>query len=202
MSKLRGSLFTITAPSGTGKTTVVKKLLEQVDLKLSISHTTRESRENERNGVDYFFISLEDFKVLIEGDQFIEHAKVYGNYYGTSKQWLLDQINMGNNILLEIDEQGAGEIKQVFPNAISIFILPPSYSDLEERLLQRKESPKNIKHRLSRAKDEIKQVINFDYVVFNKDLKQCLSDLVTIVNSAKHRSIFIDYPALAEKWDL
>ncbi len=185
-----GSLFTVTAPSGAGKSSLLVALIRQdPTLRLSISHTTRQPRRGEENGRDYFFTTEIDFKKRLDQGEFLEHAFVHGNYYGTSKQAVLDQLNEGHDILLEIDWQGARQIGALFPETVSIFILPPSISALKDRLDKRgQDSQEVIKQRIDAADSEIQHASEFDYVIINDDFDQALAKLVAIVEAARCRT--------------
>ena len=182
------SLFIVSAPSGAGKTTLVKHLLmRDKNVQLSISTTTRAPREGEKNGVDYFFTSVADFKEKIAQNAFAEYAEVHGNFYGTSKEWLESALTK-NDVLLEIDVQGAAQIKKVFPQAISIFILPPSLEILKERLTGRHtDSDEVIKKRLAAAFDELRTAVDFDYAIMNDHLASAADELCAVVKAARCR---------------
>ncbi|WP_423063503.1 guanylate kinase [Candidiatus Paracoxiella cheracis] len=182
MSKL-GNLFIVAAPSGTGKTTLVNALMEKVDdLKISISYTTRSPRPGDQEGIDYFFIDESKFKQMEKEDAFLEHAEVYGYHYGTGKEWVTQQLNAGIDVLLEIDWQGAQQIRRLFPPALSILILPPSIKALHERLLKRQQDdPAVVEERLAMAKAELEHYKEFNYLVVNDDFNQALGELMCIV---------------------
>lgn len=183
---MSGQLFIVAAPSGAGKTTLVKRLLAEDPVRLSISHTTRAPRDGEVDGVAYHFIDVERFKQQIELGGFLEWAEVHGNYYGTSKAWIAMELAAGRDVLLEIDWQGAAQVRQVFPSAIGIFILPPSMEELTRRLVGRgTDSEAVIARRLAAAQDEMRHVGEFDYVIINDDLEQALADLVTVVKASR-----------------
>lgn len=178
----RGIIFVISAPSGTGKTTLCERLLKILpDLKMSISHTTRQPRPYEKNGIDYFFVDEKSFKKMIANDEFIEWAEVYGNFYGTSKKVIFDLIKEGYDILLDIDTQGAKNIRKLYPDSVLIFILPPSLEELEKRLLLRNEDRDIIDKRLSKASQEISQYKFYDYIVINDSIEEALNDLLCII---------------------
>lgn len=202
-SATAGNLFLIVAPSGAGKSTLVNALLKQDNtLKLSISYTTRLPRPVEQQGQDYHFISVADFLSRKEKDEFLECAEVHGNYYGTSKLWILKQIQSGNDVILEIDWQGARQVKTLFTKAVEIFILPPSLKTLEERLKARgQDEPHIITRRLLAAGGEIAHATEADYVIVNQDRQQALNNLSAIVSAtrlrlhsqyAKHLHLFTD----------
>ncbi|MEN2994311.1 MAG: guanylate kinase [Thermodesulfovibrio sp.] len=182
----KGIIFVISAPSGTGKTTLCERLLKILpDLRMSVSHTTRKPRANEKDGVDYFFIDKEKFEQMIANDEFIEWAEVYGNFYGTSKKVISDLVKGGYDILLDIDTQGARNIKKLYPDSVLIFILPPSLKELERRLLLRNEDKEVISKRLSKASDEILQYKFYDYIVINDEIERTLNDLLCIIHAER-----------------
>lgn len=180
-----GHIFIVSAASGTGKTTLVSRLsARQPNIRISISHTTRMPREGEQNGVHYHFVSRSKFEDMIASNAFIEHANVYGNYYGTSLQAVESLTQQGYNVILEIDVQGAEQIRRLLPNATSIFILPPSMTELTERLKNRgTDSEDVIAYRLAKSREEIEQSLLFDYVIVNQDLNQAEQDLLAIIRS-------------------
>lgn len=195
----KGIIFVISAPSGTGKTTLCEKLLKLLpDLKLSISHTTRKPRNGERNGIDYYFIDKETFKKMIDTDEFVEWAEVYGNFYGTSKKAINSLISNGYDILLDIDTQGAKNIKKLHPDSVLIFILPPSLDELERRLINRNEDKNVIKLRLSKASQEISQYKFYDYVVINDNIEQASSNLLCIIHAERLKTKRIDNSKIDE----
>jgi len=184
------NLFIITAPSGCGKTTLVRALSEKMKQKIkkSVSYTTRARRSNEKNDEDYHFISAAEFQKKIQSHDFLEYAKIYDCYYGTCKKWVLEQLSQGVDVILEIDWQGARQIKQHIPDSISIFILPPSISTLEDRLYKRKQDTSNsIKQRLALAQSEVSHYTEFDYLVINNELEKAVADLKHIVLAARAR---------------
>ena len=161
---MQGNIFVISAASGTGKTTLIARLLQHhSDIRVSVSHTTRAPRRGEENGKHYHFVSVPEFERMIEEGQFVEYAKVYGNYYGTSTQSLESLTRQGVDVILEIDTQGAEQIRRLLPQAYSIFIAPPSLATLEQRLRQRAaDAPQVIAVRLAEARNEIEQARLFD----------------------------------------
>lgn len=182
----KGRLIVISAPSGAGKTTLVAALLKAMPkLKLSISHTTRVIRPGEEDGLDYYFVSEQDFKKYLDARDFLEYAKVYNYYYGTSKVWVEEQLNKGEDIILEIDWQGARQIKAMFDeDALFIYILPPSLAVLKDRLQKRaQDKPEVIDARFSKAKEDISHYKEFDYLVVNDDLELATKQLVSIITS-------------------
>lgn len=180
---MSGNLFIISAPSGAGKTSLVSALLKQNrQISLSISYTTRAPRPGEANGRDYHFISREMFLEMAKDGDFLESAEVYGNFYGTSQPWIEKELAAGHDILLEIDWQGAAQVRKLMPQAISIFILPPSLSALESRLKGRgQDSDEVIARRLQAAQEDISHVAEFDYVIINDKLDEALRQLDAIV---------------------
>lgn len=187
MQDLLGNLFIISAPSGAGKSTLINALLKQhADMQLSVSHTTRSPRPGESNGVQYHFTDVPAFKQLIEQEQFIEWAEVFGNYYGTSKAALADKLAQGIDVFLDIDWQGARQIKQQLPFVTSIFILPPSVAALEQRLNQRGQDSKEvIAGRMAKARDEISHADEYDYWVVNDDLELALQQFSGIIQTQR-----------------
>jgi len=179
----KGKIFVVAAPSGAGKTTIVKNILSNLpELALSISATTRKKREHEINGVDYHFISEEEFLKKIEENGFVEWEKFYDYYYGTPKGFIEGKIKSGISVLLEIDVKGALNIKLIYPDAILIYISPPSFEVLVERLKNRKTEDENdLKKRIERAKMELSLKDKFDYLVVNKDLNTAVSEVKTII---------------------
>lgn len=184
-----GTLFIVTAPSGAGKTTLVKGLLEaDRGVQLSISYTTRDPRSGEVDGREYHFVSVNRFRELRDAGEFIEWAEVHGNYYGTSKAWLRGELDAGRDTLVEIDWQGAQQVRKVFSEAVGIFILPPSMDELENRLRGRgTDSEDVIVRRLLAARGEMRHVSEFDYVIINNELPDALGDLVAVVRAARLR---------------
>lgn len=185
--KPRGLLIVISAPSGTGKTTLSHMLLKAFpDMDFSISYTTRKPRIGEVNGKDYFFIDRETFKRMIKEGDFLEWATVYGHLYGTSKSQVTEALKDGKNILLDIDTQGALNVKKNFPGAVLIFILPPSLNELRKRLKKRgTDNEKTIEKRLKMAKKEIKNALHYDYIVINDVLEVAFEKLKSIITAEK-----------------
>jgi len=179
---MKGNLFIISSPSGGGKGTLIKKLLEEVpNVSYSVSYTTRQARDGEENGKDYIFVSGEEFKRLIAEDEFIEYAVVHGNFYGTSRSKIEKETSEGKDVILEIDVQGARIIREKVPDAIGVFILPPSYEVLSRRLFERNtESGETLGVRLNNAKQEVKAFEDFDYVIINDEVENASSSLQTI----------------------
>lgn len=184
-----GTLYIISAASGTGKTSLVQALLEKnSNLKVSISHTTREKRAGEQNGVNYHFVSINEFQDMIAAAKFLEFAQVFTNYYGTSQQWVEDTLVAGYDVILEIDWQGAQQIRRLMPAAISIFILPPNKQALYDRLKKRnQDKPDIIAKRLQGAQNEISHCPEYDYVVINDNFDTALADLLAIIRSQRLR---------------
>jgi guanylate kinase len=184
---MAGLLFVVAAASGTGKTSLVKALLEHTpDLTLSVSHTTRDIRPGETQGVHYHFTPKDRFLEMICDGYFIEHAEVFGNYYGTSHTGITTQLEQGHDVLLEIDWQGAAQVRNIFPNSIQIFIVPPSLDALRERLSNRgQDSVEVIQTRLKGAVEEIRQHVNFDYLIVNDVFEDALKDLQSIIRAAR-----------------
>lgn len=185
-----GCLFIVAAPSGGGKTSLVRHLVEHIDrIAVSVSHTTRTMRPGENHGVDYFFVPLEEFQTMIARQAFIEHAQVFDHFYGTSYAQISERLNQGIDIVLDIDWQGAQQIKLHFPEAVSIFILPPALSALHERLIQRRQDDDTvIALRMQRAQNELQHYAEFDYLIVNDDFAQAAQDLATIVSAQRLRT--------------
>ena len=184
---MQGNLYIVAAPSGAGKTTLVHLLLAQTPaLRLSISTTTRTPRPGEQDGREYHFVSVADFQARIADGAFLEWAEVHGNFYGTSRAWIAAEMTAGNDVLLEIDWQGAAQVRQHFPQAIGIFILPPSMDVLTRRLTGRgTDSADVIARRLRAAREEMRHVAEFEYVIINDVLQVALADLQAILRSTR-----------------
>ena len=182
-----GQIYIISAASGTGKTTIVGQVLQRdARLRLSISHTTRPVRTGEVHGKDYFFVDVEEFKALIAKQEFLEYAQVYDNFYGTNANVVRDLQAQGHDVILEIDIQGATQIRDILPDAISIFIAPPSMHELEQRLVGRgTDSEEVIAKRLGKARFEINQARYFDYIVINDDLERACCDVLSIMETQR-----------------
>ena len=193
-----GTLFIIAAPSGAGKTSIIKSVTtEDNNIDVSISYTTRQARADENDGEEYHFISENEFKDLIKIDYFLEYAKVFGNYYGTSKGWVEQEMFTGRNFILEIDWQGALQIKSQIRNSVSIFVLPPSYKTLRARLTSRKkDNLEIIEQRMDAACEEISHYRDFEYIVINDDFKSAVKEIKAIITAtnlgACRQSTFYD----------
>jgi guanylate kinase len=197
-----GNLFMVVAPSGAGKSTLVNALLAQdTAIRLSVSYTTRKPRPNEQDGHAYHFISVEEFFARRARGEFLESAEVHGNYYGTSRLWISDQMKSGHDVLLEIDWQGAQQVRKQFRNAVGVFILPPSLEALEDRLKKRgQDEPNVIVRRLLAAGSEIAHAPEAEYVVINEQFDRALAELECIVRAtrlrfgsqrARHHELFV-----------
>jgi len=184
---MSGNLFIITAPSGAGKTSLVKELLAaDPNVQLSVSYTTRPPRPGEIGGKDYHFVSLETFIEMLGKGEFLESAEVYGNRYGTSQTWINRETAIGKDILLEIDWQGAAQVRKLLPEAIGIFILPPSLDTLRWRLKNRsQDSDQVIERRMQAAREDISHVSEFDYVIINNNFNEAVQDLLATVRAAR-----------------
>lgn len=183
----RGTLFVITAPSGAGKTSLVKALVDRVeDLSVSISHTTRPKRPAEVHELSYYFVDAAEFQRMVEAGEFLEHAEVYGNHYGTSKGWVERTLADGQDVILEIDWQGAEAAQVLMPESVSIFVLPPSIEALAERLGARQQDPESvIAGRLAEATADVARYSSFDFLVLNADFDQALNDIEAIVRAER-----------------
>ena len=183
MTQTRGNLFILSAPSGAGKSSLIGALLKKhSDMKVSVSHTTRSPRPGEENGVHYHFVSVDEFKALIEKNDFFEWAQVFDNYYGTSKQAIESQLEAGIDVFLDIDWQGAQQIRKLVDDVETIFILPPSKEELESRLNNRgQDSAEVIAGRMAKAQSETSHYNEYDYVVVNDDFDTALTEIETIV---------------------
>jgi guanylate kinase len=194
-----GRLFIFSAASGTGKTSLANALIESVpDVEFSVSHTTRAPRPGEKYGVHYYFVSREEFEMMVAAGQFLEHAQVFDNYYGTSRPQVEQRLKQGKSVILDIDWQGARSIKTRMPEAVSIFILPPSRAALEERLIKRgQDSPDVIARRMRDAVSEMRHYDEFDHVVVNDDFEAALADLRAIISGqSKPRPAKVDIAEL------
>lgn len=179
----KGTLYIISAPSGAGKTSLIKKLIPNVNkLMVSVSHTTRAQRPGETDTIDYFFTSIDAFKEMIEQQAFLEYAQVFDNYYGTAQSSVEQSLSRGNDVILEIDWQGAAQVRRILPDSISIFILPPSTEILQQRLQERGQDSKEIiDRRMHDAVTEISHYAEYDYLVVNDDFNTALTELKSII---------------------
>ena len=183
----KGKLVVMSGPSGSGKTTIGNHLVKILpNLEYSISFTTRLPRRGEKDGRDYFFISKEEFQKRVKENLFLEYAQVFDNFYGTSKNWVLEKLNQGKDILLSIDVQGAAKIKKNYPETRLIFLMPPSLKVLEDRLRRRAtDDEKEVRKRLSMAKEEMAEVANYDYVVINDKVDEAVKEVKGIIQHEK-----------------
>ncbi|MGC2165661.1 MAG: guanylate kinase [Gallionella sp.] len=188
---MSGNLFVVSAPSGAGKTSLVHALLAtNPQISLSVSFTTREPRVGEQNGKHYHFVSRDTFMNMVKRGDFLESAEVYGNLYGTSQSWISQQIDNGQDLLLEIDWQGAAQVRRTFPECISIFILPPSMQVLAQRLKNRgKDSEEVVAKRLAAVREDVSHVAEFDYVIINDNLDDALRELGALAVCANLRGV-------------
>ena len=186
---MSGALFIVSSPSGGGKTSLVKALLEaEPELRLSVSYTTRPPREGEMNGREYHFVSPRDFERMLEAGEFLESAEIYGNRYGTSQKWIERELKDDRDVILEIDWQGAQQVRRLMRQVVSVFILPPSLEVLEARLKGRgKDSAEVVEKRLAAARDEVSHVSEYDYVIINDDFNRAALDLRSIIRAERLR---------------
>jgi len=184
-----GTLIIISAPSGTGKTSLVAALEQKLpQLRKSVSHTTRKPRVGEQDGVHYNFIDKQQFRSMLATNTFLEHAEVFGNFYGTSRDWVTNNLQNGNDVILEIDWQGAQQIRKQLPDALSIFILPPNKEALLQRLVARNaDATEVIAGRYEQARKEVSHYNEYDYLLVNDNFELALDDLITIVNANRLR---------------
>jgi guanylate kinase len=180
-----GNLFIVAAPSGGGKTSLVKKLMSSFNnIEVSISHTTRKKRPGEQQGKDYFFVDENEFITMIEHKAFIEYARVFNHFYGTSVVQITERLEKGIDVMLDIDWQGAGQIKDIFPHAVSIFIIPPSLESLKQRLMNRKQDQEDvISNRMIKAQDELSHYSEFDYLIVNDDFDRAAFELSSVITA-------------------
>ena len=185
-----GTLYTVSAPSGAGKTSLVNALIQSnAALRVSVSHTTRAMRPGEENGVNYHFVDEQTFRAMLDRTEFLEHAQVFGNLYGTSQTWVARQLEEGLDVILEIDWQGAQQVKRLMPETRSIFILPPSRATLEQRLTARGQDDSDIiAARMAEAVEEMSHYIESDYLVINQDFDTALGQLQAIIGSQRLRT--------------
>lgn len=185
----KGTLYIVSAPSGAGKSSLISAMLETSPtyaMKVSVSHTTRTIRPGEQDGVHYHFVEKQHFETLIARGEFLEYAEVFGNYYGTSRVWIEENLNKGIDVFLDIDWQGGRQIRQLMPNAKSVFILPPSKDELERRLNARgQDSEEVIAKRMAEAKSEISHYTEYDYVIVNDDFDNALIDFKAILRAER-----------------
>ena len=191
VEKHAGKLFILSGPSGAGKGTICKALLAETDLELSVSMTTRNPRAGETDGESYYFVSKDDFLRKIEASGFLEYAEVYGNFYGTPKQPVIDKLSAGTDVILEIDMQGALKVKENYPDGVFIFILPPSMSELRKRLTGRgTETAEAIEMRLGETLKELSYIDKYDYCVVNGQLEEAVARVKAIVTAEHSRVTF------------
>ena len=184
-----GMLYIISAPSGAGKTSLVKALLEEMDfIEVSVSHTTRAKRPGEREGIDYHFVDQDTFKKMVSEDQFLEHAEVFGNFYGTSKEHIKDKLQEGIDIILEIDWQGAQQVRKQFADCTTVFILPPSREELRIRLQGRgQDSEEIIERRMNEATEQVSHYKEFEYLIINDQFAHALGELKALIHAFRLR---------------
>ena len=187
----KGLLLVVSGPSGAGKGTICKALLNKNDkIKLSVSATTRKPRNGEVHGVNYFFLEKEEFTTMIENGEFLEYAQIYDNFYGTPKSAIIECLEKGQDVILEIEMQGAKQIKEVYPEGVFIFVLPPSLEELKSRIVGRgTETQEEIEKRFSCALEEINQIVNYDYFIVNEDIEKSVNDVEAIIASEKNKVI-------------
>ena len=184
----KGGIFVLSSPSGAGKTTLVKKIAKNKNFSISISHTTRHPRPNEKNGKDYYFVSKNQFKKLIQKNEFLEHAKVFDNYYGSSKKLVVQKLKQGKNIIFDIDWQGTRQIrnKKLKYKLKTFFILPPSKKELLKRLIKReKKNMKTVKKRMKEFKKDLSKWREYDHTVINDDLNLCYKNIMKLIKNNK-----------------
>lgn len=184
---MAGDLFVVVAPSGAGKTSLVNAVLAvETGIRLSVSFTTRAPREGEVDGREYHFVARERFEAMIAAGDFLEHANVYGNYYGTSRRWIEQELAGEHDVMLEIDWQGAEQVRRLFPRMVGIFILPPSIGELRRRLTARgKDASEVIERRMASAREEISHVLEFEYIIVNEQFDAAVADLQAVVRAAR-----------------
>ncbi|HKK95029.1 MAG TPA: guanylate kinase [Anaerovoracaceae bacterium] len=180
----RGKLFVISGPSGTGKGTICRKVVEKINAEISISMTTREPRTGEEDGIEYYFVNNDEFDNKIEQNGFLEYAEVFGKKYGTPKQMVLDKLEEGKDVILEIDVQGALQVKESYDEAVLVFVLPPSMNELKRRIVSRgTETDNDIDNRLSNALDEIGIIDQYEYTVINDKLDIAVGNIISIIQA-------------------
>ncbi len=184
-----GILFILSGPSGVGKDTILRRVLPRLtEIRTSISITTRDPRPHEKDGIDYFFVSSEKFAEMLETGDMLEHAAVHGHFYGTPRKWVEDELNKGMDVILEIDVQGALQVRREFPGAILVFLAPPSWDELARRLHWRKtEDDNTIRRRLENAKHEMERIENYEYLVINDKLDDAVRDVESIIIAERLR---------------
>ncbi|WP_317932130.1 guanylate kinase [Halioxenophilus sp. WMMB6] len=183
----RGTLFTVSAPSGAGKTSLVEALIQAMpDIQVSVSHTTRSKRPGEEDGVNYHFVTAEQFHSMAANSEFLEHAEVFGNYYGTAQSWVEATLKRGIDVILEIDWQGADQIRRLLPDTVGIFILPPSRATLEERLTNRgQDDAQVIAARMQKAINEMSHYVEADYLIINENFDVALADFQAVIRAQR-----------------
>lgn len=187
---MSGKLFVITAPSGAGKTSLIEAVMrDDASLKISVSYTTRAPRKGEKDGIDYHFVDEKTFRAMRSRSEFLESAEVHGNHYGTSKQVILDAVKRGDDLILEIDWQGAQQVRRLYPDCVGIFILPPSIEELERRMrLRGQDSDPVIRRRLENAREELTHAGEFKYAIINKDFETAQRELANIIRSERAKT--------------
>ena len=185
MINKKGTLFIIAAPSGAGKTSLIRALVEDIhNIDVSISYTTRKPRHDEKDGEAYYFIDEEKFKQLINENFFLEYAKVFNHYYGTPREWVEKELETGRNFILEIDWQGARQVKSLLRGSVSIFILPPDYDSLRKRLINRQgDELETIDYRMKAAKEEISHYKEYDYIIINDAFEKAINEIKAIITA-------------------
>lgn len=184
----KGLLFVVSGPSGAGKGTICQRIINELDIDLSVSMTTRQPRKGEVHGVNYYFITREEFRERIENDGFLEYAQVYDNFYGTPREMVMERLTQGRDVILEIDPQGALKIKANYPDGIFVFILPPSMKELRKRITGRgTETPEAIKRRMGETLNEISYIDKYDYCVVNDDLEEAVERVASIMRAEHSR---------------
>lgn len=198
----KGLIIVVSGFSGVGKGTVLQYLVKLKPLKFSVSCTTRAMRKGEADGVNYYFISEEEFERRIEANEFVEYTRTFTNYYGTLRSEIDESVNEGKDVLLELNVVGAKNIKKLYPDAVAIFIEPPSYADLKKRLIGRgSETEDSIERRLNEIEKESKEIVNYDYLVTNNIAKTCAEEIAEIINSEHHRVARMDIENLFKSED-